>query len=160
LAPILADMGNNTAAGLIPELASWNDGRGIDLESFAFAVGRYDHAIAYAHVLWPKFHIHDDCVFRREPDMESYRRWMESLGGERSRVEFSMNHLHVLDLFSSEEFEPTEAAVAYVSRLLVDMWSCKAARDFPERRIRVEATEGTADDLLRYEVTLFQERSL
>lgn len=71
------------AADLIPELKLWNEGKGIDLNAFADAVGRYDHAIAYATLFWPDFVVHDDCVFRNQPDPANYLNWMEELKGAR-----------------------------------------------------------------------------
>jgi hypothetical protein len=59
------------AAELIPELGTWNDGQGIDLESWANAVGRYDFAIAKAAIFWPDFVVYDDCVFRYDPDAKN-----------------------------------------------------------------------------------------
>jgi hypothetical protein len=54
------------------------------------------------------------------------------------KVEAMINHLHILDMFTSEGFEPTPQVVARISRILKDMWSCKLQRDFPERRFKVE----------------------
>jgi hypothetical protein len=147
------------AAELIPELGAWNDGRGIDLESWANAVGRYDFAIAYATIFWPDSVIHDDCVFRYDPDGKNYEDWMKSLEGDRARVEHVMNHLHIMDMFISEGFEPTDRFVIHVAELLKNMWSCKLARDFPQRSFQIEIYEGTPDDLLGYEITFFQKRA-
>jgi hypothetical protein len=122
------------------------------------AVGSYDHAIAYASIFWPDFFLRDDCVFRLDPTSENYATWMSTLHGDRSKVEAVINHLHILDMFASGDFEPTPQVVLHVARLLKDMWSCKLQRDFPERQFKVEISDGTPDDLLTYEVTFFQDR--
>jgi hypothetical protein len=83
---------------------------------------------------------------------------MKSLEGDRTRVERVMNHLHIMDMFTSEDFEPTEPVVTHVAQLLKDMWSCKLVRDFPQRSFHVEIHDGTPDDLLGYEITFFQKR--
>jgi len=83
---------------------------------------------------------------------------METAAGDRSRVESVINHLHILDMFDSEGFEPTEQVVVHVARLLRDMSSCKLQRDFPDRKFRVEIYDGSPDDLLAYELTFFQDR--
>jgi hypothetical protein len=94
------------AADLIPELRQWNDGDGISLTTWANAVGRYDYAIAYVSVFWPDFVVHDDCVFRLDPGSENYAAWLSTLEGDRSRVEAMINHLHIMDMFISEGFDP------------------------------------------------------
>lgn len=114
--------------------------------------------IAYATLFWPDFVVHDDCVFRHEPGDAHYSSWMEHLKGDKSRVEFVINHVHILDMFANEDFEPSEDVIMHVGKLLQDMWSCKLARDFPERPIQVEFAKGTCDDLLAYEVTFYQKR--
>jgi hypothetical protein len=149
---------HNRAAELIPELREWNEGRGISLADWANAVGRYDYAVAYASIFWPDFFLRDDCVFRLDPKGENYAAWMSELEGDRSKVEAMINHLHILDMFTSEGFEPTPQVVVQISRVLQDMWSCKLQRDFPERRFKVEIHDGKHDDLLSYEITFFQDR--
>lgn len=146
------------AADLIPELREWNDGRGISLADWANAVGRYDYVVAYASTFWPDFFVRDDCVFRLDPDKENLAAWMSTLDNDRSQVEAVINHLHILDMFTSKDFKPTLQVVRHIARLLKDMWSCKLQRDFPERQFRVEVSDGTPD-LLTYEVTFFQDRS-
>lgn len=150
---------HRNAAALLPELSEWNEGRGIPLDVFRFSVGRYDHAVAYAEVFWPDFILHDGCILRYEPDLSVFKDWMESLKGDRSRVEAVMNHLHILDMFTTEHFEPTQEIVSHLAGVLKDMWSCKLIRDFPDRRISVETYVGDTEDLLTYEITFFQERS-
>lgn len=43
----------NGVERLIPELAGWNDGKGISVESWISGIGRYDHAIGYCTIFWP-----------------------------------------------------------------------------------------------------------
>jgi hypothetical protein len=147
---------HDRAAELIPELSKWNDGSGIDLESWVTVVGRYDHAIAYATIFWPDFVVHDGCVFRHRPSEETYGKWLASLDGDRSKVESVINHLHITDMFTSEGVDPTPRVLMHVAQLLKDMWSCKLDRDFPGRGFCVEIYEGKPDDLLAYEITFFQ----
>jgi len=84
---------------LIPELASWNDGAGIDVDSWISSVGSFDHAIGYGTLFWPEFFVHDNCVFRQTVDGETYKGWMSACGGNKSEVEAVVNHEHIIDLF-------------------------------------------------------------
>ena len=147
---------------LIPELAKWNNGAGIDLLSWVRCVGRLDHAIAYGAYFWPDFTVHDDCIFLHPLGAPSaivvYDDWMRHCKGDRTAVERVMNHQHIADLFGDPEFEPTPQALVHLGRLLQEMWSCKLVRDFPERRVTVVLSGEGSEDLLDYEITLFQQR--
>ena len=146
------------AAKLIPELSQWNGGYGIDLLSWVNCIGREDHAIGYAAYFWPDFAIHDDCIFLRQPDVDNYNKWMRECNGDKTRVESVMNHRHIVNMFGESEFEPTEEVLIHIGRLLRDMWSCKLQRDYPQRRVKVRFSEDDSEDLLDYEITLYQER--
>ncbi len=145
-------------ADLIPETRQWNNGNGIDLESWIACVGNLKQAIGYGELFWPDFAEHDGCVFFTRFREESYRGFMLQTGGDRHAVEAVMNHRHICDLFCSNESAPTRDQVIYMGRLLKDMWSAKLQRDFPSKRFVVSFPEKIYEDLLEYEVTFFQER--
>ena len=82
-------------------------------------MGRYDYAIAYASIFWPDFILHDDCVFRLDPGSRKLRSMdVRQLHGDRSKVEAMINHLHIMDMFASEGFEPTPQVVVHIARVL------------------------------------------
>lgn len=146
------------AKNLIPELSRWNDGAGIDLETWVACLGRFDHAICYAAIFWPDFVVHDDCILFDPVDVENFNDWMTHCKGNRTAVESVVNHRHIVDLFDNK-FEPTKEVVRHIGRLLKDMWSCKLARDFPGRSVKVEISEPQdSEDLYEYQITVFQER--
>jgi hypothetical protein len=140
---------------LIPELAQWQT----DIDSWLYAVGRFDHAIGYGQLFWPEFKIHQECVLFAACPIESFEHWMKSTGGDLTAVEATLNHRHILDLFTDSEFKPTREVVLHLGRLLRDMWSCKLARDFPGRAIEVVFDEEFGEDLVDYEITFFQKRT-
>ncbi|MCX7015883.1 MAG: hypothetical protein NTW86_25565 [Candidatus Sumerlaeota bacterium] len=143
---------------LIPELPLWNNGAGIDPESWVNSFARCDHAAGYALLFWPDFVLYDDCVFLSQPDPQHYADWLSSCHGDKTRVEGLMNHQHILDMFCNSEMKPTKELVAHIGRLLKDMWSCKLKRDFPDRPIRVECYGDDSDDLIDYQITVFHDR--
>jgi len=143
---------------LILELRLWNEGNGIDVDSWLTCVGNHEHAVAYGSLFWPKFTIHDDCVLFADFNEESYSGFLDSTRGHKKSVEIVMNHQHILQLFQNESDDPSEDLIVYLGRLLRDMWSCKLARDFPERNIVVSFPEEKVGDLLNYEITFYQER--
>lgn len=145
-------------ADLIPETREWNGGRGIDLEAWIGCVGSFEHAIGYGELFWPDFAEHDDCVFFAGFSEESYRGFMQQTSGNRQAVEAVMNHRHILDLFCRPELTPSREQVVYLGRLLKEMWAAKLQRDFPAKRFVVNFPEESPENLLDYEITLFQER--
>lgn len=136
---------------LIPELSQWKT----DIDSWIGAVGRFDHAIAYVHLFWPEFKIHRDCVLFADCSTDSFGKWMEHTGGNLTAVESVLNHRHILDFFTNSEFEATSDVVRHLGRVLKDIWTCKLARDFPDRAIVVSFTEDYCEDLADYQITFF-----
>jgi len=153
----VADRDADFPSGLIPELALWNEGRGIDVDSWIGCVGNYEHAIGYGRLFWPKFREHDGGVFfDYRFKVENYDAFMKQTAGDRRSVEAVMNHHHILDLFGDPELAPTRAQIKYLGRLLREMWAAKLERDFPGRQIVVAFDDADKDDDLDYEVTFFQ----
>ena len=48
---------------LIPELPSWNNGRGIKAYTWIGCIGNYEHAIGYSTFFWPDFIEFEDYLF-------------------------------------------------------------------------------------------------
>jgi len=143
---------------LIPELAEWNNGNGIDVYSWISGVGQYDHAIGYTTIFWPSFSVYDDCVFRFSVTADIYKQWSMACNGEKESIEISLNHLHIMDLFPNSEFQPEKEAILYIGSVLEEMWSCKLNKDFPERKFVVKFPYGEVVELVDYQITFFQKR--
>jgi hypothetical protein len=144
---------------LIPELAEWNNGKGIDIDSWISCIGRFDQAIGYGKVFWPDFAIHDDCVLFAPVSVAAFDDWVRHTGGSKRSVEATMNHRHILDLFQGGRENVTRAAILHLGRLLKDMWACKLRRDFPGRHIMVDFSEEYTEDLVDYQITIYHEHT-
>ena len=144
---------------LVPETQDWNAGKGIDLRSWIGHVGSIEHAIAYGELFWPEFVEHDGCVLFAGYSEESYNGFLKQTGGNRQAVEAVMNHRHILDLFPGHDPRPSREQVVYLGRLLKEMWAAKLQRDFPGRRLVVSFPEDECEDLLDYEVFIYQDHS-
>jgi hypothetical protein len=144
-------------ADLVPETRPWNDGKGIDLLSWLSCVGSYNHAIAYGELFWPDFVEHEGCVFLAGFSEDSYRGFMDQTKGNKKAVEAVMNHRHILDLFPADYSTASKDQIAYLGRLLREIWETKLRRDFPARKFVVSFPEESLEDLLDFEVTFFQE---
>jgi hypothetical protein len=140
---------------LIPELTKWNNGNGISLRAWMHAVGRYDQMLGFADIFWPDFYELHGCVFRNEPNTQNYEQWKTQCNGITTGIESLMNHLHLRDLLSSADFEPSNDMLRVLGLMLQEMWSCKLARDFPGRKFNVELRDG-GNDQLEHIITFFQ----
>jgi hypothetical protein len=148
-------------ADLVPETQKWNEGSGVDLKSWLWRVGSFEHAIGYGKLFWPEFTEFDDCVFFTEGfSAECYYTYMRQAGGNKQAVEEVMNHRHILDLFSPPERQPTREQIVYLGRLLKEMWTTKLHRDFPTRRILISFSDEPCGDLVDYIITFFQDSHL
>ncbi len=112
---------------------------------------------AYRELFWPTFVEHDGCVLLSS-DEKIYREWFDTCGGDRGRVEATMNHRHILDVLPQAIEEPTRELVLTFGRLLREAWEAKLRRDFPERVFTVSFPEDYSEDLVDYDVTFWQER--
>lgn len=146
---------NDDDSKLIPELADWNAGTGITLAAWISGVGRFDHALGYSTIFWPSFIEYESCVFRTVPDREAYQQWMKSTGGDRTKVEAAMNHIHLIDLFTSSDHQPSRALLLRLGQIMKEAWSCKLALNFPARRFEIPFFSDS-ENLTDFELTFHQ----
>jgi len=66
---------------LIPELKDWNNGKGIDPESWVGCEGNFRLAIAYSLIFWPEFNEVDGMIFWGEINQETLASWMRNCSG-------------------------------------------------------------------------------
>lgn len=145
---------------LIPELPLWNNGAGIDVESWLGCMGNFQLAIAFSTLFWPRFVEFEDCVLFDEFSPDSFQGFMRQTRGNRAAVEHVMNHRHLLDLFSSPVGEasekPTPEQLDYLGNILQEVWQVKLSHDFPHRKVTVVFERAAPEDLLSYIVTFYQ----
>ena len=141
---------------LIPEMKDWNNGKGIDIDSWIQCMANHKILVGCARILWPSFVEHDGCILMGDSvDESNYQAFLKSANGNKRTVEATMNHQHLLHLFASER--PTRELVLYVGRLMKQIWQVKLAHDFPGRKITVFFPQEDDLELLDYEITFFQE---
>lgn len=128
---------------LIPELALWNDGKGIAPADWIFIEGRADHALGLCSLLWPELIQSESYVLRGPLDADRLRGW-ERAGHTHQQIEAAMNAFLLENIFPND---PTDTNLKDVqagrfAAVMVDMLSAKLARDFPDRRFSVFVLEG------------------
>ncbi len=141
---------------LIPELPDWNNGNGIDVDSWLGCKGDFQLAIAFTRLFWPSFVEHDGCVLFAGFSPTTYSDFLASCNGDRAAVEAVMNHQHILDLFYHAAGEATREQLIYLGRVLKDIYAVKLKHDFPARTFTVDFDEGPFEALVEYQLTFWQ----
>src|SRR5215467_11536714 len=88
----------DTPESMKGELAEWNDGKGIDLESWIGCEGNFRLAVGYVTVFWPEFVEFDGYILPAGFSEQSLRGFESQQNGDRRVVEAVMNHIHIADL--------------------------------------------------------------
>jgi hypothetical protein len=153
-------MKNVDQTELVPELITWKEhnGEDFDLEAWISCVGDFEHAIGYLEVFWPNFYEMHGCIFVGSiPDEENYQSWVGGTDGDKSKIESVLNHVHIMDLFQvGGSLSPTKKQIIYLGNKIKEMWYVKCSAQFPGRSICVDFYTGDDNDLLEYQVTLYQ----
>ncbi len=72
---------------LIPELARWNNGKGISVDLWINGIGSFEHAIAYGQLFWPEFIEFDGCIFRKHVwDLKRYEGFLKQTRGDKTAL--------------------------------------------------------------------------
>lgn len=143
---------------LIPELKEWNNGKGIDPESWVGCEGNFRLAAAYSLVFWPTFVEVDGMVFREGMDRFTLDSWLTGCDGNKSSVEATANHLHIRDIHSLGCPDASVELLVYLGNVLRQIYAAKLATEFPGRSFVVEFYEPPDQDLNEYQITFYQRR--
>lgn len=147
---------------LFPEMADWIEQTPSEQsgDGLALSFGRADTALALAEFSWPSFVVIDDMVFRAYSDdtgqAEAVAHWLAHTGGDRTSVEWVLNHEHFWHLVPEQS--PTAAVAMHWGALVREMWSAKLARDFPDRKFVVELHTGPDVEMMDHQITFYQVR--
>lgn len=145
---------------LIPELKDWHDEEA-NWETWLASVADFQQAIAYSQRFWPRFTEYKGCVFLEDKfGIDVYEMWMKESKDDATAVEKLINHEHLLDFFGNPDLPANEKQLDFLGQRLIDMWSCKLKRDFPNKEILFQYIKGTADNLMDYQITFYQKRQL
>ncbi|MBA2378018.1 MAG: hypothetical protein H0V76_00410, partial [Blastocatellia bacterium] len=81
-----------TPESMQEELSAWNDGSGIDLESWIGCLGSFSLAVGYASIFWPTFVNFEDYILREGFSVDSLKGFEEACSGDKRAIESVMNH--------------------------------------------------------------------
>ena len=137
----------------------WISDQPLNLWDFMFHESSVALAAAHATLFWPTFHEIDGCVLLRGRGQQGRTEtWMRSLGGDRSRVEAVINHIHMYSLFrEGTGANGADAAVKFIGEIMRRTWAAALSEAFPEREFVVDF--GTDDDGSDPTITFWQVRN-
>jgi hypothetical protein len=141
---------------LIPEMRDWNNGAGIDVESWIACQGNFRLAIGYSNIFWPEFVEFDKYVLRAGFAVESLRDFERQCGGDRRQIEGVMNHLHIADIQYHGCEDLTQERVIYLGRVLRDIHRAKLAWQFPSKSFEVHFDDSPLEHITDYQVSFVQ----
>jgi hypothetical protein len=140
------------------ELAAWNNGRGIDLESWVGCSGNFGLAVGYAAIFWPEFIECEGYILRAGFSLDSLRGFEQRTGLDRARVESVMNHLHIADIqyYGCPDGSPDK--LLRLGTVLKEIYEARLRWQFPSRPCRVSLfVPDEPEDLMQYELTFWQQ---
>lgn len=147
----------DTPESMKAELGRWNNGEGIDLESWACCSGNFALAVGYLAMFWPRFTRFEGYILREGFSVDSLRGFESQPGSTPHSVEWVMNHFHIADLHRHEEDLLTEDKVVLIGRALTEMYQAKLVWQFPETPCIVKFYEPEQDgDLIDYQISFWQ----
>lgn len=140
-----------------PELAAWNNGLGIDLESWVACEGRFALAVGYASIFWPEFVEFEGYVLRKGFSEPALRGFEAQERSNRRGVEWVMNHIHLdgIQHFGCKDISKDKLLL--LGNVLKEIYEAKLRWQFPERQVVVEFHVPEDDEkLAKYQIAFWQ----
>jgi hypothetical protein len=147
----------NTPESMKADLADWNNGQGIDLESWIGCVGNFSLAVGYLTVFCPEFVEFEGYVLREGFSENSLRGFEKSCAGDKKSVEAVMNHLHIADIQHYGCEDLSKDKIVLLGSKLRENYEARLRCQFPEKPCVVFFHEPENDeDLEEYQITFWQ----
>lgn len=139
------------------ELGAWNNGKGIDLQSWVGCEGKFALAVGYASIFWPEFVEFNDYILRKGFSEDALKGFESREGTTRKAVEAVMNHLHIADIQHYAFPDISKDKIVLLGNILREIYEAKLAWQFPERPCVVEFyIPPDEDDLIEYQIHFWQ----
>ncbi len=134
-----------TPQSMQDELHRWNNGSGIDLETWVGCSGNFSLAVGYVSLFNPHFAEAEDYIFQIDKDEEtveaclaSIRQWERQKDSHPFKTEWLVNHFHIEDIhyLGCEDIAADKLMV--IGNALKEIYQAKLAYQFPDRACEVE----------------------
>ncbi len=153
----------DTPDSMKAELASWNNGKGIDLESWASCSGTFALAVGYSTVFCPKFIEFEDYILAGEDMSEDAVRNLRSFENQSDStpmsVEWVLNHFHLVDLQYRGCPDASPDKLIFLGEALKEVYETRLQYYFPDKPCIVEFYRpDDPDDLDEYQISFWQKK--
>jgi len=139
------------------ELAEWNGGNGIDLESWISCSGSYRLAVGYAEYFWPEFEVVEGYIVRVGTTGAAIRQWEENGCSDRRAIEATINHMHLIDINYQDHENLSEDLLTRLGTVLTEIYKAKLHWQFPDRPCSVSfSLPEDRQQFDGYEITFWQ----
>jgi len=139
------------------ELSAWNNGAGIDLESWVGCEGSFSLAVGYASIFWPEFVEFEGYILMKGFSETSLREFAAKEGSSRNSVEWVMNHLHIADVQHYGCKDASKDKFVLLGKVLKEIYEAKLRWQFPDRPCIVEFDmPEDPEDLMGYQISFWQ----
>jgi len=146
-----------TPESMKSELAAWNNGAGIEIESWIGCEGNFSLAVGYVSVFWPEFILFDGYILRNGFSEASLQGFAQRQGTNRRSVEWLMNHLHIADIQYYGCKDASKDKLLLLGNVLKEIYEAKLLWQFPDNPCRVEFyIPEDEDDLMEYQLSFWQ----
>lgn len=146
---------------MVAELAAWNNGHGIDLESWTACSGDFKLAVGYSSVFWPRFELIGDYIVRVRENVtvESIQAYEQQAKNDKCSVEWVSNHLHIADIQHHGCEDISEDKIVFLGRVLKEIWEAKLRWQFPDRPCEVKFYEPEdRTNLIEFQLSFWQKK--
>lgn len=145
------------------ELQAWNNGKGIDLESWIGCTGSFSQAVGYASLYCPKFVEFEDYIFQAEEVTEqlvsSVRGFESQDGSSPMSVEWVINHLHIYDVQYAGCPDVSSDKLIAIGVALKEIYEALLAYKFPGKPCEVKLyIPEDKEDYEEYQISFWQKR--
>ena len=124
-------------------------GGDLRISDYLHYYGNLDLAVAFTEYFWPKIVEVEGCyLLTPNYAKTSLTHWLDSLEGDKSRVEAVINHVHITDLFENPTGNRGEydwKVYEYIGLVMQQSWRAALQMQFPEVDFDVEFSSDPED---------------
>ncbi len=152
-------MPHEIPVSMIAELDPWNNGDGIDLDSWTECEGNCKLTVGYAAMLWPKFELVGNYILHEGCSAEHIAGFENQPNSTPQSVEWVLNHLHLAHFHIHDEANLSPDKLLFLGNIIKEMWQAKLQYQFPDHPCTVEFyIPDDHDDLWEYQVSFWQNK--
>lgn len=145
------------------ELQAWNNGDGIDLESWTGCSGNFSLAVGYSALFCPQFIEFEDYILQTDEVndglISSIRGFESQEGSSLKSVEWVINHLHIFDVQYSGCEDISSDKLIVIGDALKEIYEAMLAYKFPNKPCEVEFyIPENKEDYEDYQISFWQKK--